>query len=85
MVLLGNADCLFVIFIVVRYSFLCYAIFLVTICEDQRRYNVLLLGACIFIIYCYLTHYVLVYRCNWYSSNFSPLFRCHILRSDYFG
>jgi len=27
MVLLENADCLFVIFIVVRYSFLCYAIY----------------------------------------------------------
>jgi len=27
MVLLKNADCLFVIFIVVRYSFLCYAIY----------------------------------------------------------
>ena len=73
--------------IVFRYSFiwLCDLLVLATISEDQRRYNVLLLGACIFIIYCYLTHYVLVYRCNWYSSNFSPLFRCHILRSDYFG
>jgi len=27
MVLLENADCLFMIFLVVRYSFLCYAIY----------------------------------------------------------
>jgi hypothetical protein len=60
---------------------LCDLLVLVTICEDQRRYNMLLLGVCICKIYCYLTHYLLVYGCNGYSGNFSPLFRCRILRS----
>ena len=60
---------------------LCDLLVPVTICENQRRYNLLPLGVCIFIIYCYLTHYLLVYGCNGYSGNFSPLFYCRILRS----
>jgi hypothetical protein len=65
MVLFENADCLFMLFIVVRYSFLCYA------------------------IYCFLSH--LVYGCDRHSGNvngigdFSPLFRCRVLRSYYCG
>ena len=38
-----------------------------------------------FIMYYYLTHYLLVYGCNGYSGNFSLLFRCRILRSYYCG
>jgi hypothetical protein len=88
MVLLENADCLFVCDLYCRSLFiplLCDLMVLVTICEDQRQYNVLQFGVCIFIMYCYLTHYLLVYGCNEYSGNFSPLFRCRILRSYYCG
>ena len=65
MVLLENANALFMTFIVVRYSFLCYA------------------------IYWFLSQ--LVYGCDGPSANvngigdFSPLFRCRVLRSYYCG
>jgi hypothetical protein len=64
---------------------LCYLLVLVTICEDHRRYNMLLHSVCIFIIYCYLTHYLLVYGCSGYSGNYSQLFCCRILHSYYCG
>ena len=53
MVLLENADCLFVCHLYcpsLFISLLCDLLVLVAICEDKRRYNVLLLGVCMFII-----------------------------------
>ena len=87
MVLLENAVCLFVIFIVVRYSFLCYAIYWLFSQSMKIRDGIICycLVYVFLIIYCYLTHYLPVYGCNGYSGNFSLLFRCRILRSYYCG
>jgi len=84
MVLLENAACSFVIFIVVRYSFFCYAIYWF-LSQSVKIRDGIMCYCLVYVFLYYLTHYLLVYGCNGYSGNFSLLFRCRILRSYYCG